>query len=115
MTFPIQVKRGPAALWTEKNYRLRDGEIGYEDDTGKFKIGNGVKTWRELSYFIDESVITTLVASIIASNGGTDGDPRIGDITTLTTTSKTTVVSAINEVNTPPVSLTLLYDNAKAG
>jgi hypothetical protein len=37
----IQNKYDPAADWTENNPILLTGEIGYESDTGKFKIGDG--------------------------------------------------------------------------
>lgn len=49
-------------------------------------------------------------------SGGVGGaDPRIGTMSDLTTTDKTTVVAAINEVATPSESFLALYENAKAG
>ena len=47
----IQHKRGTSSNWTSSNPILAVGEIGYETDTGKFKIGNGTSTWSALSYF----------------------------------------------------------------
>ncbi len=47
----IQHKRGTSSNWTSSNPTLAVGEIGYETDTGKFKIGNGTSTWSALSYF----------------------------------------------------------------
>lgn len=38
------------AEWEQTNPVLRNGEPGFEDDTGKLKIGDGVKRWAELSY-----------------------------------------------------------------
>lgn len=36
--------------WERINPVLRSGVPGFEDDTGKLKIGDGVKKWSELSY-----------------------------------------------------------------
>jgi hypothetical protein len=46
----LQVRRGSGELWTSVNPILYDGEIGYETDTGKFKIGNGQTNWATLDY-----------------------------------------------------------------
>lgn len=50
MASKIQNRRGTAAEWTSANPVLSAGEIGFETDTLKFKIGNGVLTWAQLSY-----------------------------------------------------------------
>lgn len=47
----IQLRRDLAANWTSINPILADGEIGYEKDSGKFKVGNAAGTWTVLSYF----------------------------------------------------------------
>lgn len=46
----IQVRRGTAAQWTSTNPTLAAGEIGFETDTLKGKIGNGSTAWTSLSY-----------------------------------------------------------------
>lgn len=46
----LQQRRGTAASWTSTNPTLAAGEIGFETDTGKFKIGNGSTAWASLSY-----------------------------------------------------------------
>lgn len=46
----IRVRRGTAALWTERNPTLSAGEPGLETDTGKVKYGNGTNTWNDLPY-----------------------------------------------------------------
>jgi hypothetical protein len=38
----FQVKRGQSAAWFNSNPILRVGEPGFEIDTGKLKIGDGV-------------------------------------------------------------------------
>lgn len=44
-------KRRRAAGWLQTNEILPDGEPGYERDTGRLKIGNGVTPWADLPYF----------------------------------------------------------------
>jgi hypothetical protein len=46
----IQFRRGTAAEWTAANPTLAEGEVGYETDTGKLKVGDGVKDWNDLDY-----------------------------------------------------------------
>lgn len=46
----IQWRHGTAAQWTAVNPVLLTGEPGYEDDTGKYKIGDGTTAWTALAY-----------------------------------------------------------------
>jgi hypothetical protein len=46
----MQVRRGTASSWTSTNPTLAAGELGFETDTGKFKIGTGASTWTSLPY-----------------------------------------------------------------
>jgi hypothetical protein len=57
MATRMQQRRGTAAQWTSANPILAAGEIGYETDTGKFKIGNGSSTWSALNYYVDANAI----------------------------------------------------------
>lgn len=57
MATRMQQRRGTAAQWTSANPVLAAGEIGFETDTNKFKIGNGSTAWASLSYFVDGSAI----------------------------------------------------------
>ena len=50
MTTRLQQRRDTAANWTSNNPTLATGEIGYETDTAKFKIGNGSTAWTSLAY-----------------------------------------------------------------
>jgi len=43
-------RKDTAANWTSANPILLSGEIGYETDTKKFKIGNGSTNWNSLAY-----------------------------------------------------------------
>jgi len=50
MTTRLQQRRDTAANWTSNNPTLATGEIGYETDTKKFKIGDGSTAWTSLAY-----------------------------------------------------------------
>lgn len=50
MTSRLQNRRDTAANWTSNNPTLAAGEIGYETDTSKFKIGDGSTAWNALAY-----------------------------------------------------------------
>jgi hypothetical protein len=113
--YDFRFQRGSAERWLELNPVLGSGEPGVEVDSGLFKIGNGHSVWTELEYFLTEPYVAGIVEVIIAETGGILTDPRVGDLSELTTESKATLVTAINEVNMDGVEFTLLYDNAKAG
>lgn len=50
MTNSIQWKRDTAANWTSSNRVLLSGEMGFETDTKRFKIGDGATAWNSLVY-----------------------------------------------------------------
>lgn len=50
------MRRGVASLWTSANPILADGEEGFETDTGRMKLGNGVTAWNSLAYFFPGSL-----------------------------------------------------------
>ena len=68
MAFQIQLRRGTASEWTSANPTLAAGEFGYESDTSKLKIGDGLTAWSSLSYFSAGSGDITGV-NITAGNG----------------------------------------------
>lgn len=45
-----QQRRDTASNWTTQNPTLLPGELGYETDTGKWKVGTGSATWTALGY-----------------------------------------------------------------
>jgi hypothetical protein len=67
MATKIQVRRDSAADWNTLNPTLSEGEIGYETDTGKFKIGNGSTLWSALDYFLDSSDLSGYLTASSAS------------------------------------------------
>jgi hypothetical protein len=53
----IQLRRGTAAEWVTRNTLLLPGEVGYETDTGRQKIGDGVTRWNQLPYWAAGGVL----------------------------------------------------------
>ena len=45
-----RLKRGTAQRWLELNPVLEQGEPGFEYDTNKLKIGDGIRRWTDLPY-----------------------------------------------------------------
>lgn len=46
----IQLRRDTAANWTSTNPTLAAGEVGYETDYKRWKIGDGSTAWASLAY-----------------------------------------------------------------
>jgi len=46
----MQQRRDTASAWTSANPILLNGELGYETDTKKFKVGNGTSVWAAIAY-----------------------------------------------------------------
>jgi hypothetical protein len=81
----IQIRRDTAANWTSTNPTLASGEIGFETNTNKLKIGNGSTAWTSLAYAsgadVDWADITgkptTFDPSAHASSHGSSGSDAI--------------------------------------
>ena len=86
----IKLRRDLYANWESKNPLLGDGEPGFEIDTGRFKIGDGVSRWMSLNYFVPAA-------------GETSQDALAAHIASLTP----------HPVYDDGPSLNLLYENAK--
>ena len=76
MATRMQQRRGTAAQWISTNSGngpiLNAGEIGWESDTNKFKIGDGTNTWLTLDYFADvDSTVNPAFGSSITFEGAT--------------------------------------------
>lgn len=61
MATRMQQRRSPASEWTSVNPILAPGEIGFETDTNKFKFGDGVNHWADLTYFTSSAEIQNLI------------------------------------------------------
>ncbi len=71
--YTIQLKRGKSSSWVNLNPVLGPGEPGFEIDTGKLKIGNGVDRWLKLKYLGEDKTV------IVNANNRYDF-PSIGDV-----------------------------------
>ena len=76
MATRMQQRRGTAAQWISTNGGagpvLNAGEMGWESDTNKFKIGDGVNNWSNLDYFIDaNSTVNPAFGTSIVFEGAT--------------------------------------------
>lgn len=91
MGYQFQVRRDHSLTWASRNPILASGEPGYEVDTGRLKIGDGITRWVDLEGFATQS-------------------GEAGEVTDLP--------SHIDSATPHPVyddgpSLSLLYENAK--
>lgn len=93
----IQLRNDTAANWQNSTVVLLPGEFAVENDTNKFKIGDGVTAWDELGYAgADETQINSLIAAaednfteVVPNDSETDAQaiarvitaPSKGDIT----------------------------------
>lgn len=81
----IQIRRGLASEWTSENPTLASGELGFETDTRKFKIGDGAVPWNDLSYSGEET------------NAFTENDAAVD--------SNYTITSGRNAVSAGPITI----------
>lgn len=79
----IQLRQDISSVWQSKNPVLLLGEFGVETDTNKFKIGDGVTDWNNLSYsvptktsdlvndsgYINISAVPTTLSQLINDSG----------------------------------------------
>jgi hypothetical protein len=65
MATRMQQRRGTAAQWISTNSGngpvLNAGEIGFESDNNRFKIGDGVNHWVDLPYFANNEEVSALI------------------------------------------------------
>lgn len=105
MPTTIQIKRGTAAAWTSANTILSAGEIGFETDTKKMKIGDGLTSWTSLGYTVTDGDISAVTAGTGLSGGGTAGavtlsiDSTVATLTGSQTLTNKTLTSPT--INTP--------------
>ena len=64
INYVIQFKRQHSMMWEQVNPILKMGEPGFESDTGKAKIGDGITAWNNLNYLAtnkDSEVSTSML------------------------------------------------------
>ena len=93
----LQVRRDTAANWTTTNPTLAAGEIGFETDTQKFKIGTGSTAWTSLAYQGSTFNGGTITNALVVSN--TSGVNTSGQfISTIATSNAPFIVSSTTQV-----------------
>lgn len=70
----FKFRRGNSTMWGDANYVLREGEPGFDLISGRFKIGDGIRSWNELDYFVPETEIAAMIQAAIEAGGGGDGE-----------------------------------------
>ena len=108
----MQQRRGTAAQWISTNSGngpiLAAGEIGYESDTNKFKIGDGTNHWINLDYFMDaDSTTNPQFGSNIKFEGATAN--------AFETTLEVTDPTADRTITLPDASGTVVLANSSTG
>lgn len=56
----LQHRINHSSVWSRINPILEAGEFGIEEDTGKFKCGDGRHKWNELNYAASRGVVTRI-------------------------------------------------------
>lgn len=84
MAYRIILRRDGSTNWESQNPVLLSGEPGYETDTGKFKIGDGVTSWSNLNYYIGATGGTGATGSVgvtgaTGSVGATGSTGSVGE------------------------------------
>lgn len=87
ITATVQLRRDTAANWTANNPTLLAGEVGFETDTKRAKLGDGVTAWNSLAYIdpswlLNDSVTNAKLANMAQATikgrqaGSGTGDPE---------------------------------------
>lgn len=115
----IKNRRATRDQWEINNPVLASGEMGYEIDTNKHKIGNGFSTWSELRYFIDEEASDFLyVPNEIVETGRLSEaalDAKFGNETHVSKFTSTAWKNALFRRQEKTVRLLVLSDSRAEG
>ena len=68
--------RATAEIFSKSNPVLKSAEVGLEIDTGKFKVGDGVKCWNDLGYNPALAVVPVGYGVPIPLQGVPDGGKK---------------------------------------
>lgn len=118
MAVRIQFRRGTASEWTSANPTLAAGELGYETDTTKFKLGDGSTAWTSLGYGgVSQADIDNAVANVIDLAPGTldtlnELAASIGDDSDFANTVANNLTSAISAHNDDTTSVHGIADTS---
>jgi lysophospholipase L1-like esterase len=65
----LAIKRYTAAVWTSTNPTLAQGEVGFETDNARFKIGDGTTAWNSLFYYRQKTRSVATTGAITMQDG----------------------------------------------
>lgn len=68
MAVKLQIRRDTAINWTTANPLISQGEICFEIDTYKVKIGTGLIRWNDLPYFAATPPVSAYIVNSTAGN-----------------------------------------------
>ena len=63
----MQQRRDTALNWSTYNPVLRQGELGFDTNARKFKIGDGETDWNGLDYLLEEEVEAAWKGDVLAT------------------------------------------------
>jgi hypothetical protein len=117
-----QQRRDTAANWTTANPTLLNGELGYETDTGKWKIGDGSTAWTALGYtpwsqlsypIVNADVSATAEIAVSKLANGTANQVLVTDGTDVSWSDDLTIAGnlTVNGTTTTVNSTTLTVDD----
>ena len=108
----IKIRRGTAAEWTSANPTLAAGELGFETDTARSKLGDGTTAWTALGYTVGDSSGVGTVEWTSVLNKPTEFPPEAHTHTKseITDFAHTHVMADITDLVFPPT--TVLSDTA---
>ena len=86
----IQIRRDLAANWTSANPTLAQGEIGYETDTGRIRIGDGSTAWNSLYYTLLVDSYHENYSAVTSTSNATTVDCESANVFSHTLTENTT-------------------------
>jgi len=112
MAVKIQIRRDTASNWTSINPTLSIGELGFETNTGKVKVGTGSATWTALPYVgaisgVSDTEIGYLDGVTSAIQTQIDAKANSSDIAELAQDAIATAIAAGTHSN-----ITITYDDA---
>lgn len=92
MAVHIQIRRGASTDWANANPVLTEGELAFENDTLKFKVGDGLTDWNALAY-------VNVLPSLLGNANGVATLDSAGKLypTQIPDIAKVTVHSVANE------------------
>lgn len=110
----FRFRGGTAAEWAASGRILEKGEPGIEEDTNKFKLGDGVSRYSDLPYFIDKMAVEDLIEAYLDSlEGGPVATPTGAPVATFADLTGHINSETPHPVYDDGISLVLLYQNAK--